>query len=556
MRTEIIFTIRSDETENVESIDVASCPVPGWWNRGNDGMSEDIEEAWWYEGDNAVCEDMEQMMGTCDSRTSGMVSTNEIAMNCTSSCRASVSHNMVDGAQGNELKVTEEEIEAAQECDANEALYVAVEENDVKNTKVAIAMGAKVIDHMLFCAVRHECNGVLKALLEAGADPNVMTEGEYGPVKNRTILAAASYVGYVFGVKNLLLSGADVNRCGTDKVTPVMLAAQNNYSKCVTLLIRAGANVNSVDIEGESALRKAANEADCDTVGLLLRAGASVNCADMYGISPLIAACQFVRLTNRNMVQPRRYVVEMLLQQGADVNARDSNNETALLCATRYNQEESWWYRVMGDGADSYADSNARDMLAQVKLLIDAGADVNEVDYQGATPLINACGHKVCRGEEMVNLLLDRGADINLRDENKCTSLMNAVWDNSYTVVTQLLCRGADVNAVNKCGRTVLDLSCRNYNSTDREISITKALLRGGAESKSLDVENNVVLRKECAAIRSLKLTLLHICRENIRHNVMRNNKGVHIDRLVVKLGLPMRLAEYVADHERFKQSV
>ena len=60
--------------------------------------------------------------------------------------------------------------------------------------------------------------------------------------------------------------------------------------------------------------------------------------------------------------------------------------------------------------------------LDAVKLLIDAGADVNarEDDEDGKTPLLAAC---CCYNPDIVRALIEAGADVNAKDEFGRTAL-------------------------------------------------------------------------------------------------------------------------------------
>ena len=56
--------------------------------------------------------------------------------------------------------------------------------------------------------------------------------------------------------------GADVNRPGRLKETPMMAAASEGKSDCVEKLIKKGTNVNSTDFRGETALHWAVQARD------------------------------------------------------------------------------------------------------------------------------------------------------------------------------------------------------------------------------------------------------------------------------------------------------
>ena len=79
-----------------------------------------------------------------------------------------------------------------------------------------------------------------------------------------------------------------------------------------------------------------------------------------------------------------------------------------------------------------------------VQLLLDKGADVNAKKTDGVTALMVASrdGH-----QEVVKLLLDKGADVNAKRTDGVTALM-AVSASGYIEIAQsLLANGADVNA-------------------------------------------------------------------------------------------------------------
>jgi hypothetical protein len=112
---------------------------------------------------------------------------------------------------------------------------------------------------------------------------------------------------------------------------------------------------------------------DLDAIDYLLGKNVDVNEATPIGVTPLMAAAYWCH--------PE--AVNLLLQHGANLEARDHNNQTALFYATRV--------------AD----------LPTIRALLDANADVNVTDARGETPLTIAGD----RGDvEVVDLLKDHGA--------------------------------------------------------------------------------------------------------------------------------------------------
>lgn len=119
------------------------------------------------------------------------------------------------------------------------------------------------------------------------------------------------------------------------------------------------------------------------------------------------------------------------LEQGADPNAAYPDDDLNALIMACINNDEAMVGLLLEYGADPdcpspdggltplmYAGENPK----VVSRLIEAGADVNAVDYEGLyTPLTEACA--AYRSEESARLLLKNGADVNYRTSDGLTAL-------------------------------------------------------------------------------------------------------------------------------------
>ena len=96
--------------------------------------------------------------------------------------------------------------------------------------------------------------------------------------------------------------------------------------------------------------------------------------------------------------------VKALLEQGVDVNVRDTGSFTG------------------GWSALTYAAANGD--LEIVKALVSNGAEVDSVDESGATPLMAAAQYD---NASVVKALIEKGADVNRRDKSGASALTKAL---------------------------------------------------------------------------------------------------------------------------------
>jgi ankyrin repeat protein len=121
--------------------------------------------------------------------------------------------------------------------------------------------------------------------------------------------------------------------------------------------------------------------------------------------------------------------------------------------------------------------------LNKVKALVAAGADVNAKDGE-VTALALAIDKDKC-SIEIVDALLAAGANPNMRITLGWTPLMWASSMYRPDIVKSLVAAGADVNAIQRTGKTALMLVVQQSDVTD----IVKLLLASGANVSIKDAE-------------------------------------------------------------------
>ena len=131
------------------------------------------------------------------------------------------------------------------------------------------------------------------------------------------------------GLRDLLARGMDPNTRDERGQHPLFLALRGQASRSVELLLKhPGTEVDAANAMGETPLMMAALRADLASMKALVARGAQINRA---GWTPLHYAAS----------SPSAAPVQWLLEQGAIVDARAPNGNTALMLAARYGSEES-----------------------------------------------------------------------------------------------------------------------------------------------------------------------------------------------------------------------
>jgi uncharacterized protein len=124
---------------------------------------------------------------------------------------------------------------------------------------------------------------------------------------------------------------------------------------------------------------------------------------------------------------------------------------------------------------DSPLTKETRDLnYERVKAVVDAGADLNELDENGFTPLMTAAYYG---NGPIVKYLCEKGADVNVRDKDGNTALMYASAFGFENVVKTLLAYKADVHFVNKQGYKALTSAAKEHQAI-----IVKCLEEAGAQ--------------------------------------------------------------------------
>ena len=276
----------------------------------------------------------------------------------------------------------------------------------------------------LIDAAKNVDREAVRSLLKQGANVNA-TQAD-----GTTALHWSSYRDDLESADLLIRSGANVNTRNDLGATPLWAACQNGSESMVRRLLSAGANPNAALLLGETPVMVAARSGNLAVVELLAAKGANVNARAARGQTALMWA----------VAQKHPEVVKVLLANGADIHAR-SDSRTEVMAVPPHGYLE--YNRAIPHGSDTALMFAARvDDLASAKLLVAAGANVNDEDAWGVSAVVLAAHSGFT---DVVEFLLEKGANAN-SDRAGFTALHEAVMRRDENLVKVLLDHGADAN--------------------------------------------------------------------------------------------------------------
>jgi len=276
----------------------------------------------------------------------------------------------------------------------------------------------------LIDAARNADTDALRVLLKQGVDVNAAA------ADGTTALHWASYRDAVDSADLLIRAGAKVNAANDLGATPLWTAGLNGSAAMVRRLLEAGADPNRALLLGETPLMAASRSGNPLVITQLIGKGANVNARGPRGQTALMWAVS----------EQHPDVVKILLASGADIHARsDVWNE--MMAAPPHGKPE--YNRLIPHGGDTALLFAARvGDLASARLLVAAGANVNDADAWGVSAMVLAAHSGFI---DIVELLLDKGADANAAGPG-FTALHEAIMRRDEQMVTALLAHGANPN--------------------------------------------------------------------------------------------------------------
>ncbi|XP_028590464.2 protein phosphatase 1 regulatory subunit 12B isoform X2 [Podarcis muralis] len=228
-----------------------------------------------------------------------------------------------------------------------------------------------------------------------------------------------------------------------------LAACSSGDTEEVKRLLARGARLNTANVDGLTALHQACIDENLDMVKFLIEYGANVNQQDNEGWTPLhaVASCGYLN------------IAEYLISHGANVAAVNSEGEVPCDLAEEAAMKDLLLEQVKKQGLDL---DQARKAEEQ-QMLQDARQWLNRRKIEdrkqprtGATALhvASAKGYS-----EVMRLLIQAGYDVNVQDNDGWTPLHAAAhWGvkEACSILAEALC---DMDIRNKLGQTPFDVA-------------------------------------------------------------------------------------------------
>jgi uncharacterized protein len=291
----------------------------------------------------------------------------------------------------------------------------------------------------------------------------------------------------------LIRAGANAKAANREGATPLWLASVNGDAAIVTALINAGADPNEKLPLGRTPLMEASRTGNVETMKVLIDHGAQVNAKEtLRGTTPLMWAAD----------EGHAAAIKLLIERGADIKAQSSLLERgrgpalgkssdprkqvaaqgAALAAGQASPplgagraaapgRAGGRGRGRGAAAATAGGTDQFDDAAAAAFGFGGGRQAPVKDGGALTPLVYAVRSNDI---ESVKVLLAAGADVNQVTGYGWSPLLVATQNRYYKLGAYLIDHGADVNLANKGMWTPLYLATDNRNIESGDYPVRK----------------------------------------------------------------------------------
>ncbi|XP_037680962.1 protein phosphatase 1 regulatory subunit 12B isoform X1 [Choloepus didactylus] len=241
----------------------------------------------------------------------------------------------------------------------------------------------------------------------AGRQPQTRRGSPRVRFEDGAVFLAACSSGDTDEVKKLLARGADINTVNVDGLTALHQACIDENLDMVKFLVENRANVNQQDNEGWTPLHAAASCGYLNIAEYFLNHGASVGIVNNEGEVPSDLAEEPAM---------KDLLLEQVKKQGVDLEQSRKEEEQQMLQDARQwlNSGKIEDVRQPRSGATALHVAAAKGYSEVLRLLIQAGYDLNVQDHDGWTPLHAAAHWGV---KEACSILAEALCDMDIRNK-------------------------------------------------------------------------------------------------------------------------------------------
>lgn len=262
-------------------------------------------------------------------------------------------------------------------------------------------------------------------------------------------------------------ANADLSIKSSKGKTALQYALDRDYLQSSKILIQAGSNVNDKNFYNRTALHLSVKKNDSELVEHLLLQGAEVDAKDQCGCTPLSDA------VSHNNNGSHLSLIVKLLEKNADPNSKDSWEKTPLHIAAERGDAQtieilvSYKVDVNVKGVRGMkgikdftplhlaaSENEGQSHFGAIEMLLKNNADPNKKDRRGQTVLHIAAEQG---NAQIIEILVSYKADVNVADDNDCTPLHLAasknIGESHFDAIETLLKNNADFLTVDKTGK-------------------------------------------------------------------------------------------------------
>nr|XP_020638227.1 protein phosphatase 1 regulatory subunit 12B isoform X1 [Pogona vitticeps]XP_020638228.1 protein phosphatase 1 regulatory subunit 12B isoform X1 [Pogona vitticeps] len=257
----------------------------------------------------------------------------------------------------------------------------------------------------------------------------------------------------------------------------------------VKRLLARGARLNTANVDGLTALHQACIDENLDMVKFLVEYGANVNQQDNEGWTPLhaVASCGYLN------------IAEYLINHGANVAAVNSEGEVPSDLAEEAAMKDLLMEQVKKQGLDldQARKEEEQQMLQDARQWLNRGKiEEKRQSRTGATALHVAAAKGY---SEVMRLLIQAGFDVNVQDNDGWTPLHAAAhWGvkEACTILAEALC---DMDIRNKLGQTPFDVADEGLVEHLEMLQKKQNMLRSEeSRNKLIEADMNGKLQSGC----------------------------------------------------------